>query len=542
MNSSWERMFPDRILARGFDYYLSGRVLNVEQDDDRYKAVVQGSENYNVEVEFDGDEIIDMDCDCPYAEDGDYCKHEAALLCYLESTNARDNKPDTPSEEIKRIIDTLDEETLRELLYSAVMSNHELLDKLMKKVPQASSTKPSFSALYYRASEFIETMEDEDCYFSRDDFDDSVSDAIYGLDMFLTESVLPLVEQKEYCFDVFKLVSDILDDIPYSTLFDYGYDGCVDDLDTTIVDIMDKAYINAENKDDIESLARERAQKRSITSQYYQDFLILTVKDKTLAREALDELRTNSSHGPFLYPIDDEIDLMEVLEYSEEEIREVLRSHLDLRMAQKMLVERLLENDEWKSCIEIIKEISATYGKNDDCYNILKKIYREHGMDQELGDLIYSDIMSVDQFRMDGIDELRELLTEEDWREKCNTLKTASTMKPIMAKFLNSIQDYPALMSWFEESVGSYNLEYGPLLLTIYPDRTIAAYEKLLRKEHLHDRKSYQYHATKLQDLVAVAEGRKFVISYVQELLNEYPNRPALKDEMQKMLKRNKLL
>ena len=266
------------------------------------------------------------------------------------------------------------------------------------------------------------------------------------------------------------------------------------------------------------------------------------MKDKTLAREALDELRTNSSHGPFLYPIDDEIDLMEVLEYSEEEIREVLRSHLDLRMAQKMLVERLLENDEWKSCIEIIKEISATYGKNDDCYNILKKIYREHGMDQELGDLIYSDIMSVDQFRMDGIDELRELLTEEDWREKCNTLKTASTMKPIMAKFLNSIQDYPALMSWFEESVGSYNLEYGPLLLTIYPDRTIAAYEKLLRKEHLHDRKSYQYHATKLQDLVAVAEGRKFVISYVQELLNEYPNRPALKDEMQKMLKRNKLL
>lgn len=542
MNSSWQKMFLSRVLSMGFDYYLEDKVLDVKMDDDRCTAVVQGSENYNVEVEFDGDEVVDMDCDCPYAEDGDYCKHEAALLYYLESTNARDKKPDTPSEEIKRIIDSLDEETLKGLLYDAVVSDHTLLDELMKKVPQASSAKPSFSALYYRASEFIETMEDEDCYFSYDDFDDSVSDAIYELDMFLSESVLPLVEQKEYCFDVFKLVSDILDDIPYSTLSDYGYDGCIDDLDITIVVIMDRAYCNAENKDDIEALARERARKSSMTSKCYQDFLILTVKDKTLAREALDELRTNSSHGPFLYPIGDEIDLMEVLEYSEEEIREVLRSHLNLRMAQKMLVERLLENDEWESCIEIIKEISATYGKNDDCYNILKKIYREHEMNQELGDLIYSDIMSVDQFRMDGVNELRELLSEEDWREKCNALKTASTMEPIMAKFLNSIQDYPALMSWFEENVGSYNLEYGPLLLTIYPERTIAAYESMLRKDYLHDRKSYSYHAAKLQDLVAVAEGRKFVISYVQELLNEYPNRPALKDEMQKMLKRNKLL
>ena len=34
-------------------------------------------------MEFDrSGELVDMECDCPYAENGEYCKHMAAVLCY----------------------------------------------------------------------------------------------------------------------------------------------------------------------------------------------------------------------------------------------------------------------------------------------------------------------------------------------------------------------------------------------------------------------------------------------------------------------------
>ena len=50
-------------------------------------ATVSGTELYEVEIFLDHDEVYDMDCDCPYAEDGNYCKHMAAVLYELENTD-----------------------------------------------------------------------------------------------------------------------------------------------------------------------------------------------------------------------------------------------------------------------------------------------------------------------------------------------------------------------------------------------------------------------------------------------------------------------
>lgn len=43
-----------------------------------------GTEDYQVEIEIHDDRIQDVFCDCPYAEDGNYCKHMAAVLYEIE--------------------------------------------------------------------------------------------------------------------------------------------------------------------------------------------------------------------------------------------------------------------------------------------------------------------------------------------------------------------------------------------------------------------------------------------------------------------------
>ena len=76
----WQHLFSAAILQRGREYYRKNKVRSLIQDGELYYASVEGTEEYEVQIRIRGDEIVSMDCDCPYAEDGNRCKHMAAVL------------------------------------------------------------------------------------------------------------------------------------------------------------------------------------------------------------------------------------------------------------------------------------------------------------------------------------------------------------------------------------------------------------------------------------------------------------------------------
>ena len=76
----WETCFQKRILDRGYDYYFDERVEDLRITSNRIKAVVYGTHPYHVEIKLNGNKIIGMSCDCPYAQDEHNCKHMAAVL------------------------------------------------------------------------------------------------------------------------------------------------------------------------------------------------------------------------------------------------------------------------------------------------------------------------------------------------------------------------------------------------------------------------------------------------------------------------------
>ena len=89
----WKKEFHSRILERGLDYYQSGKIrslntLAVSINGDgciACSAEVEGSETYKVSIEAGGLRVRKMSCTCPYAEeDGEHCKHMAAVLYKLE--------------------------------------------------------------------------------------------------------------------------------------------------------------------------------------------------------------------------------------------------------------------------------------------------------------------------------------------------------------------------------------------------------------------------------------------------------------------------
>lgn len=76
-------LFTDLIIIRGKEYYKDSMVYNCVKTNNKYTAYVQGSDfdkEYIVEIDCDGEKIVNMTCSCPYESN---CKHEYAAIMYI---------------------------------------------------------------------------------------------------------------------------------------------------------------------------------------------------------------------------------------------------------------------------------------------------------------------------------------------------------------------------------------------------------------------------------------------------------------------------
>ena len=114
-NDRWKYRFSEVILERGECYWLLGKVFDVHETDHGWKARVHGSRNYQVEILGSEDEVSEMYCTCPYAQDHTLCKHMAAVLFGLQAEDDTDETAE-PEESMEEILNRLSEEQLREEL------------------------------------------------------------------------------------------------------------------------------------------------------------------------------------------------------------------------------------------------------------------------------------------------------------------------------------------------------------------------------------------------------------------------------------------
>ena len=78
--ADWKKFFAPRILSRGEEYYDSELVEIEAMDEQSIEATVEGTDTYSVEIVLKNNRVAQMACDCPYATDGNNCKHMAAVL------------------------------------------------------------------------------------------------------------------------------------------------------------------------------------------------------------------------------------------------------------------------------------------------------------------------------------------------------------------------------------------------------------------------------------------------------------------------------
>jgi len=93
--TQFEQYIDETILKRGLQYFKKGLVHEPEEiSPGEYEAIVEGTEDYTVQLTLKNGIITEHVCDCPY-DFGPVCKHVASVIFYLQQDELELNKKTT---------------------------------------------------------------------------------------------------------------------------------------------------------------------------------------------------------------------------------------------------------------------------------------------------------------------------------------------------------------------------------------------------------------------------------------------------------------
>jgi uncharacterized Zn finger protein len=189
----------DRSIERGRAYVQEGMVGPLTRRGDELEADVQGSalRPYRVWIQFEGEQIADAACTCPYEYEG-WCKHiVAVLLTCAEQPNAVEIRPP-----LTETLATLDREQLQALLLKLADRIPRLNDMIETALAYIAPTTPDGStataASAQRAAPVLVNTRAlrqsvRNAILTRGDWDDSYDENGYGA----VDDIVELAEQAQ---------------------------------------------------------------------------------------------------------------------------------------------------------------------------------------------------------------------------------------------------------------------------------------------------------------------------------------------------------
>ena len=564
IDPEWVDMFSPRILDRGYAYFIDGTVHDIEKSEFGYTAVVEGSVPYHVEVELDDEgTLVDADCDCPYAMDGNWCKHEAALMYALEDgldEYEEHQSVDTGLECDGLVGNLADDVSLDSVLSS--MSREELESLVLELASRSSDIRGLIWERYADrlSSSFIleirnhidatidsirrtgaDEWYDEEDYYS--------SSELHELEELLESRVRTIVLCKGYPLQAFRLCLHILSRLPEPRDSEYGgYE--FEKVIGTACSVMKEAFEKAGEserqgmKTDLEKLFTSLSPARLC----YEDVamvLLSTMKDVFVATAIVEKGRDSAES------LSEENMKLYLLSYQVlgwwEEMMDFILCHLVSYAAVECGYRFLKEHS---GSEEVISFLLKTRTAND-CYEQtamssskiqkdvsewLLDIYRSCDRQPEYADELEYNILHISQNDIGRVLEFKSLVDESRWKSVYERLRHSCSISSHAPELYAHLQDWESLMEYVERPYCNCLARYERILHEHFPQRLIALLERNVRSTaaHMSDRRGYQVFASQLRHLKSYDEGTAIVEAILQNPALKMSKRHALKDELRK--------
>ena len=534
----WEKLFKRQILERGYEYYQKGKVEILHYSEDTLEAVVSGTEDYNVSIYSEDGEIEDMYCDCPYADDENKCKHMAAVLYALEDL-PEISEHDT--DDINDLINEASPELMKEFLIKSMTYNEDLKYKFIRFL-KARRKEISISEykehLDYLIINYADGTDYIDYRYSFQFFNEA--------DELLTECTDILIAEKCYydAYDIVKYylyklsVTDIDDDGNFSIF----YDTCMEIFKeiTQSADIETKRRMFNELTDMLST-------KLNYIFEMVFDFIskgfdekefllkMLEYTDKRLEKKDTPERRKKW----ILY----RLQLMDKLNYSDDDILEYSRRYPEFREIREYLTERFIAKGNNEAAIKILEEtlgseVNSIY-ESQRLHLELKELYKQTNDREKYIKELWVILTQLCISGMDIYREFKSLFAPDEWEEERELLYSSMKYQHMLPEYFVEEKLYDRLASYVFTNNNEYLIEeYEKYLADEYHELILAEYAEYLNKsaEQSADRSTYQRWADKLIHMKKLKGGKECVAEIIENWKTLYRNRPAMMQEIDRVI------
>ena len=555
--SDWKDLFQEHILDRGESYYFDGAVLELHKTEHGYHGVVEGTEDYEVDIEMEGGRICEMYCSCPYAEGGNNCKHMAAVLFEIEEQSEEDilteeTCQDDQEQEVEEIIERIPEEELRSFVKEIAAQNSEIRNILMTRYAVKIDEK-QMDLLKQGVNQHVWEYGDRSGYIDYR----NAWDFCWALENYLEDKVDTLIDRKCYR-QAFELTNYVFRTIGNIDIDDS--DGGTSQVANACYDKWKEILENCseEEKNEMFSWFMSHLSCDYVVDymeDYMEDFLTHEFQNREMLEKMLKDLderiemqtsstdcgSTWSARYGYENNIIKRLELMERLGFSAEEIREYRRQHWRFSVVRELEIQENLNNGNLDEAIRILQEskildkeypgLIARYSEQ------LISIY-ETQPDKEVykKELLYY-VFECPQNNLVHIYKLKKVCTDKEWdgyREKI--LKSPKNYN-ILYPFMEKEGMYEPMLECLKKETFIYNLDrYEKVLKEKFPEQVRDIYISYLRHEaeRASNRNRYRELMKYLKKIRRYPRGKEKASEIAKNWRAVYYRRTAMMDEMQK--------
>ena len=555
MKINFEKLFDEKILKRGYNYYLEDAVHDVTRNGNHYEGLVYGTEIYEVQIEIDDNgNVEDMDCDCPYAEENN-CKHMVALLYYLENDGEIESKKAIRNtDNYDKILDKISENEIKEFVLEKIYENFDFqnefrshfvqyFEKTPKKVYEKRIAQSIYQAIGRKG--FIEYNETY-----------KFSNAMYDY----IQEANNLIKHNEYQapFWIASLILEELPDLP------------IDDSDGTT------SYVESECVEVIEKIL-EKCKNDSVIKEIF-NWIIESIKNDTLGdysdgiEKVLDEHFIEDKFvNERLKIIDEKIQELEQQEdhYSEYKLEELIKTKIALLYQldmdkeaiktikeniyyvpiRRMLIDIERKNENIDKVEKLLKEgmkialKRGHYGTVTYYIEELLSIYKEHNQKEKYKNLVEETLFKYSRGSFKYYKKLKDLYTEEQWKNmRDNIIKILQSdgegyHRDDLRQIYIEEQYYEKLYhSVMTTPLFEIVVKYEKYLKKDFEKQLLEEYQKIVNeKARFTGKRNYEDVRKILQHMKTLKNSEKLVEKIVEEYKIKYANRRLMLEELNKI-------
>lgn len=565
---NWMNLFEPHILNRGMEYYEDGCVSDLQIIGNTVEAEVEGSEYYQVSVELDGGEIMDMFCDCPYAAKGYNCKHMAAVLYKYEEYLADESENEaevyhkdsmnivmastvnTKRQEIERLLTKIPEQDAKELLIDMLSENEGLKNELQLKYDfqmnaiQMTNLKKEIKNIIYRygGGRFIDWQYAYDfCSDLRNFLDDKI----------------PLMIEKRCYLQAFELTNIVFREVGNTDMDDS--DGGSSMVAETCYDYWGKITENCNENDReiIKNWFRDHKNTDFVidymeeyVNEFFEQYFMSEdeIWERMNALDEIIELHRKQNDAGTIYSIRygyrdvllQRLEYMHRLHMPEQDILKYRLMNRHFFCVRELEISEALENGNKELAVQILeesKQMDTEYPEKIKKYSLqLISLYKESGKEDEYREELIFQLLHCYQSDLSCYNELKACISSEaEWDRLTNLIINASKNIYFTCDVLNQEKRYEQLMQIIERE-NSVNLldKYEKQLRKTHSERMLRIYANYIIPEmdHANCRKNYRQLVQYLKKMVKCENGKAEAESIARKWRMEYKRRTALMDEL----------